>query len=294
MPSLTIAIIGAGAAGLAAAGDLARAGHSVTVFEAGAEVGGLAAGFKDPAWEWSIEKFYHHWFATDRAVLDLIAEIGHGDKVIFRSPTTSVWRPEGAFPMDRAVLPIGLLSRVVNVLGIPGLSLLDKLRLGAVGFLLTRYHNGVALEKHTAEAWLRRWMGTRVYDLLWRPLLIGKFSALYDQVNMAWMWARLYKRTPSWAPTRAASRPCWTTCAAVTASARPCAQYARAAHRAPGRPGGVRDGETLVFDRVLSTVGRVSLLRMVPDLRPPGQPGEEYADKVRALRSYARSGWSWP
>ena len=65
-PVMKIAIIGAGAAGLAAAYDLTRAGHSVTIFEAAPQVGGLAAGFKAPHWEWTLEKFYHHWFATDK------------------------------------------------------------------------------------------------------------------------------------------------------------------------------------------------------------------------------------
>ncbi len=283
MTPLKIAIIGAGAAGLAAAWDLARAGHDVTVFEAGAEVGGLAAGFKDPAWDWSLEKFYHHWFATDRDVLDLIAEIGHADKVIFRSPTTSVWRPEGAFPMDRAVLPIGLLSRVVNVLGIPGLSLLDKVRLGAVGFLLTLYHNGVALEKHTAEAWLRRWMGTRVYNLMWRPLLIGKFGALYNQVNMAWMWARLYKRTAQLGTYAGGFQAMLDDLAAAVqakgATVRLNAPVQTIARAGDGLEVTV-DGETLAFDRVLSTVGPGLLLRMVPEL------AADYAGQVRALQSY--------
>jgi protoporphyrinogen oxidase len=51
---------------MAAAWDLARAGHHVTVFEAGEAVGGLAAGFRDDGWDWSLEKFYHHWFESDQ------------------------------------------------------------------------------------------------------------------------------------------------------------------------------------------------------------------------------------
>ena len=192
---LNVAVIGAGAAGLAAAWDLTRAGHHVTVYEAGAEVGGLAAGITSPGWDWSLEKFYHHWFETDTAILGLIDEIGHRDKVLFPWPTTSIWTERGIFPADKKVLPSALLSRVVNVLSMPGLSLLDRLRFGLVGFLLTQYHNGIALEKVTADAWLRRWVGQRAYEVMWRPLLIGKFGADYDQVNMAWMWARLYKRT---------------------------------------------------------------------------------------------------
>ena len=56
MSKMRIGIIGAGAAGLAAAWDFARAGHSVHIYEAAEHVGGLAAGFKDERWEWTLEK----------------------------------------------------------------------------------------------------------------------------------------------------------------------------------------------------------------------------------------------
>ena len=38
--------------------------HQVTVFEAGVHAGGLAQGFKDEAWNWSLEHFYHHEYTT--------------------------------------------------------------------------------------------------------------------------------------------------------------------------------------------------------------------------------------
>ena len=41
---MKIAIIGAGFGGMAAAYDLSKAGHQVTIYEAAAQVGGLAAG----------------------------------------------------------------------------------------------------------------------------------------------------------------------------------------------------------------------------------------------------------
>ena len=52
-----IAIIGAGIGGLSAAYDLVRAGRAVTIYEAADHVGGLAAGFKEPHWDWTVERF---------------------------------------------------------------------------------------------------------------------------------------------------------------------------------------------------------------------------------------------
>ena len=61
---MKIAIIGAGYGGMVAAYDLKKAGHDVTIFESADYVGGLASGFKEPHWDWSVEKFYHHWFQS--------------------------------------------------------------------------------------------------------------------------------------------------------------------------------------------------------------------------------------
>jgi protoporphyrinogen oxidase len=52
------------------------------------------------------------------------------------------------------------------------------------------------LESVTADSWLRRWMGEKAYERLWKPLLVSKFGDHYTNVNMAWMWARFKARTP--------------------------------------------------------------------------------------------------
>lgn len=184
---MRIAVVGAGAAGLVAALDLAKAGHEVVVFEATAQVGGLAAGFRAPHWDWSLEKFYHHWFTSDRYILELATELGVRDQVIFPRPITSVYFEGRFYPFDS---PARWLS-------FPGFSWLDVVRFGLCGAYLRALPNGVSLEKHTAAEWLPSRMGRRAYDLLWKPLLVGKFGEQnYRQVNMAWFWARLKARTP--------------------------------------------------------------------------------------------------
>lgn len=183
----TIAILGAGFGGMAAAYDLVRAGWQVTIYEAADHAGGLASGFQEPHWDWSVEKFYHHWFASDRHMLGLIAELGWSEKVLFPRPYTVMYHRGRFYPFDS----------ILSALLFPGLGWgLDKMRFGLVGLFLKLTNNWRRLEKTTVDAWMRRWAGDRVYELMWEPLMLGKFSEKYArQVNMAWMWARLKART---------------------------------------------------------------------------------------------------
>ncbi len=184
---LRVGIIGAGVAGMSAAWEFLNAGHEVTLFEAGDVVGGLAAGFRDENWDWWLEKFYHHWFETDEDLKQLVAEMGHADKVFFPRPKTSYW-------IDGRIARSEMTP--YSVLMLLPLSPLAKIRLALAGAYLkylTRDWRG--LEKITADAWMRRYMGEEAYNRLFRPLLIGKFSDHYQQVNMAWMWARVKARS---------------------------------------------------------------------------------------------------
>ena len=184
-----IAIIGAGMAGLAAAHDLNKAGHQVVVYEAAPGVGGLAAGFKAPHWDWTLERFYHHWFASDKHMLGLIEELGWSDQVLFPRPYTVIYFEGKFYPFDSITsnMPKFLLRHY---------SLIDVARFGLAGVYLRFSSNWKSLEGHTAADWTRRYFGQRIYELFWRPMLVGKFGeANANIVNMAWLWARLHSRT---------------------------------------------------------------------------------------------------
>ena len=182
-----IAIIGAGFGGLSAAYDLAKAGHTVTIFEAADHAGGLASGFKEPHWDWSVENFYHHVFQTDRHILGLIEELGWSDKVLFPRPVTVMYDKGKFYPFDS----------IPNALLYPGLGWgINKIRFGLVGVYLRLTNNWRNLEKTTVDAWMRKWAGNKVYESMWEPMIVGKFGEEYAKVvNMAWMWARLHART---------------------------------------------------------------------------------------------------
>jgi protoporphyrinogen oxidase len=183
---MKIAIIGAGYGGMAAAWDLLKAGHEVTIFESANYVGGLASGFKEPHWDWSVEKFYHHWFQSDSEMLGLIRELGLEDKVIFPRPYTVMLHKGKWYPFDS----------ILKALLFPGLGFgLNKIRFGFVGLFLRLTKNWRALEKVTAHEWMMKYAGKQVYEQMWQPLLIGKFASYYKDVNMAWLWARMHART---------------------------------------------------------------------------------------------------
>jgi protoporphyrinogen oxidase len=97
---MKVAIVGAGIAGLTAANELLKSGHQVTVYEAAPQAGGLASGFRDEGWEWSLERFYHHLFTTDSDIIQLVEEIGLRDKLFFQGQVTAQWWHGKAYPIS--------------------------------------------------------------------------------------------------------------------------------------------------------------------------------------------------
>ncbi len=182
---MNIAIIGAGFTGLAAAHRLAKLGHRVTVFEKDDKPGGLAIGYKEKDWGWTLEEHYHHWFTNDRHVLNLAKEIG--SEVVIQRPVTSVFAGDHIYQFDSPK----------SVLFFPKLSLVQRMRMAATVGTLRLDPFWKQLEGINASKFLPRVMGDEAYKMIWEPLFINKFGSFADQVSLAWFWARIKKRTPS-------------------------------------------------------------------------------------------------
>jgi protoporphyrinogen oxidase len=270
-----IAIIGAGIGGMAAAYDLARAGQQVTVFEAANMVGGLATGFKAPGWDWTVEKFYHHWFASDQAMLGLIEELGWQDQVVFKRPYTVMYHKGKFYPFDS----------ILQAILFPGLGWgLNKIRFGLVGLYLRLTNHWQPLEKVTVDEWMRKWAGDHVYELMWEPMLIGKFGERYAKtVNMAWMWARIKARTTRLGTFQGGFQAFADRFADHLRQMGVEIQLSAPVERIAPDPQGGLDltvaGQTRHFDQCLSTTSPALMARLAPDL-PKG-----YLRGLLALKS---------
>jgi protoporphyrinogen oxidase len=260
MSGKNVAIVGAGIAGLAAAYDLLNSNHRVTLYEASDHAGGLAAGFRADGWDWHLEKYYHHLFQSDKEIIGLVEELGIRDKLFFPRPTTSFYYQGEIFPFDSPL----------RILKYPPFDLVSYARFGAVTALLRYLPLWRVLEKHTADAWMRRWYGDKVYEASWRPALINKFGPHYKDVNMAWMWARLVARSFRLGTFEGGFQTFVDALTGAVTSRGGQLLYNRPVHGISTDDGGrlmVTAGEDVVtYDQVLVTTSPSLLARMAPQL----------------------------
>jgi protoporphyrinogen oxidase len=178
-------IIGGGAAGLAAAYELTRRGHYAEVFERAYFLGGQASTF--PVGGGQLEKGYHHLFVSDTAMVELIHELGLGHKLAWLESRV------GLFYGGK----IWNFSTPMDLLRFTPLSFPQRVGVGLWTFLLQKTKNWRNFEGITAKEWIIQHMGREAYQVIWEPLLRGKFGEYYDQVSMTWLWGKIYLRVAS-------------------------------------------------------------------------------------------------
>jgi protoporphyrinogen oxidase len=177
-----VVVVGGGFTGLAAAFEMARAGLSVTILEAEADIGGLAAAF-DVGGE-QLDRFYHHWFTNDLAVMDLIRELGLTERVVINPTNTGMYYANNFFR----------LSTPWDLLNFTPLGFVDRIRLGLLALRARHVKDWMELEDKSAREWLRELGGENVYRVVWEPLLKGKFGPYAESVSAVWFWNKLKLR----------------------------------------------------------------------------------------------------
>ena len=274
----SVGIIGGGFAGLATGYFLSSRGIRCTVYEKDDRLGGLAACFSVHGAP--LEKFYHHLFAHDRAMLALVRELGLGQCLLPRETNTGVFYGG----------KIWRLSTPLDLLRFSPLSVADRLRLGMLALRARLVRDFRAIEHLTARDWLVRMAGPRVYQVVWEPLLRGKFGRFAEEIAAPWFWSKLKLRGGSRSARQAEEliyiRGGFARVAQALAE-RICAAGGEVLLRTPvekivvrnGRVAGVvASGAERAHDAVVATVAPPLVAQLAPDL-PAG-----FASRLRAVR----------
>lgn len=182
---MKVVVIGAGVTGLAAGYELAKRGHAVTVLEKEKDAGGLAGSFRiGDVW---LERFYHHIFRSDNAVVGLVDELGLSERLIWRST------PMGFYHR-------GLIHRFgtpLELLRFTPLRFRDRIKLGLAILRLQRMTDWRELDRITCREWFSENVSPSCYEVIWEPLLRLKFGKEYDRIPAAWIWGRIHPRARS-------------------------------------------------------------------------------------------------
>ncbi|NLV75295.1 MAG: NAD(P)/FAD-dependent oxidoreductase [Chloroflexi bacterium] len=178
------AIVGGGITGMSAADTLSAQGVEVTLYESEATLGGLAASFRVDGV--LLERFYHHLFTSDTAMVDVIERMGLIDRF--------EWLPtNNSYYAGRTYR----LSTPIDLLRFTRISFFERIRLGILYLRSASLGDWQPLENLTAREWLIRQVGENTYRVVWEPLIRAKFGAYADQISAVWIWNKLKLRGSS-------------------------------------------------------------------------------------------------
>lgn len=182
---MKVAVVGGGIGGLTIGYYLSQNKQKVYIFEKEKSVGGLARGFKNRNWDWYLDYLFHHLFTSDQEAKDLIYQLGLGSQLFYLRPKTAIFYQGKISQFDS---PLTLLT-------FPYLNFCQKIQAGLATGYLKLLNDWQKLERTTASEWLEKYYGKKAYQILWQPLLEGKFGNQAKNISAVWFWARIKKRS---------------------------------------------------------------------------------------------------
>jgi len=186
---MKIAVIGGGMAGLSTAYYLSlQPDNQIDLYEKSGSFGGLLGLLTVN--DVGFEGYYHHLFKSDKDIIKLAHELNIDHKLLYLPSSVGVYYENKIYPF----------SKPKNLLTFSPLSVVDRIRLGLVAVYLQKFvteKNWMKLRGISASTWMKKYSGKKAYELIWEPLLKGKFGEHADSVSMAWLWSRLYLRSKS-------------------------------------------------------------------------------------------------
>lgn len=163
---------------MAAALKLARKGIRSVILEGAPGPGGLGGVSRVDGVE--VETFYHHYKPEDVHILDLIEELGLGDRLHWR-------KTRMGFYIGGDIQP---LSGPLDLLRFRHLSFPNRIRFG-LGVLRARMIDGEALEGLNAKEWVERSFGREVYQRIMKPMLLNKFGIDPSEISAGFLQGRI-------------------------------------------------------------------------------------------------------
>lgn len=173
------AILGAGPMGLMAAMELLKRGHEVDIYERDDRIGGMSATFNFDGLD--IERYYHFVCKTDFPLFELLSELGLSDTLKWTDTKMGFFYNGTLYKWGT---PFALL-------GFKGLGLISKLRYGVHAMYTKNIKDWRPYDRIQATSWLRRWVGERAYNVLWKSLFDLKLFEHSDEISAAWIGTRI-------------------------------------------------------------------------------------------------------
>ena len=173
------AVLGAGPMGLMAAIELLRLGHQVDIYERDDRIGGMSASFDFDGL--TIERYYHFICKTDAPLFTLLDDLGLADRLKWTNTRMGYYYNGTLYKWGT---PMALLA-------FPKLGLVAKLRYALQVMVTKNISDWSTLDKVSATAWLRKWLGNEGYEVLWHRTFYLKFFEYTENLSAAWIGTRI-------------------------------------------------------------------------------------------------------
>lgn len=172
-------VLGAGPMGLMVAMELLKQGHEVDIYERDDRIGGMSASFQFDGLE--IERYYHFVCKTDYPLFQLLDELGLADKLRWADTKMGFFYNGKLYKWGT---PAALLA-------FDGLDLISKFRYGLHAMFTKGIKDWAPYDGIQATTWIRKWIGERAYNVLWKSLFELKLFEYTDQISAAWIGTRI-------------------------------------------------------------------------------------------------------
>lgn len=183
--NIPIIIVGAGITGLACAYFLKKTGRPIYIIEKSKQAGGLLSCFDHNGY--TLEKFYHHFFNEDSELKQLIQQLGLEHSFQSFPSSVGIEHQGQFFPFTTAK----------DLIGFTPLSFINRIRFGVCSLILGKLLNWKNYHHVSAYDWFIKYVGKQATEIIWQPMMHGKFSDVYKSIPLSWFIGRLKQRMSS-------------------------------------------------------------------------------------------------